>query len=351
MKKFFITLGIIISVISIALAIYFGITSNESYNKGYDDGSGNLTAYEQIIEDCQNTIESISIDYENTKIELAETQNKLNNSLNQNVQDKETITNLTNKVEELITQLSEMQEKIKYYEELLEAYLENDENTFKAEFYINDELQDIKIVNASVKVVFPNITIEQPYLFKGWSLNGETIIEDTSNYYIEEDTKFYAVVKFDSSRNNVVSYVNSNNYYAISYCESPAMIDNVLTGEIGSNYNTLLDEVNVFKDDIINNYKLILATPDGIEELDCKLISHSTERIEIENNNHEIEVYKISFAKNNKTFEIIYKLLPDFGSIGGKYNICQFLGYGIPSYSAGSLVEPITLAFVKTSAI
>ena len=103
---------------------------------------------------------------------------------------------------------------------------------------------------------------------------------------------------------------------------------------------------SIFKDDIINNYKLILATPDGIEELDCKLISHSTERIEIENNNHEIEVYKISFAKNNKTFEIIYKLLPDFGSMGGKYNICQFLGYGIPSYSDGSLVEPIT--YLKT---
>lgn len=351
MKKFVIALGIIISVISIALAIYFGITSNESYNKGYEDGAGDLTAYEQVIEDYQNTIESILIDYENTKIELAETQTKLNNSLKQNSQDKETISLLTNQVETLTNQLTEYLSQIKYYEELLEAYLENDENTFKAEFYINYELQDIKIVNASVKVVFPNITIEQPYLFKGWSLDGETIIEDTSNYYIEEDTKFYAVVKFDASRNNVVSYVNSNNYYAISYCESPAMIDNVLTGEIGANYNTLLDEVNVFKDDIINNYKLILATPDGIEELDCKSISHSTERIEIENNNHEIEVYKISFSKDSKTFDITYKLLPDFGSMGGKYNICQFLGYEIPSYSDGSLVEPITIAFVRTSAV
>lgn len=344
MKKFFITLGIIISVISIALAIYFGIISNESYNKGYDDGAGDLTAYEQVIEDYQNTIESISIDYENTKIELAETLNKLNNSLKQNSQDKETIKTLTN-------QINEMQEKIKYYEELLEAYLENDENTFKAEFYINDELQDIKIVNSSVKVVFPNITVEQPYLLKGWSLDGETIIEDTSNYYIEEDTKFYAVIKFDSSRNNVVSYVNSKNYYAISYCESPAIIDSVLTSEIGANYYTLLDEVNIFKDDIVNNYKLILATPDGIEELDCKLISHSTERIEIENNNHDIDIYKLSFEKDNKTFEIIYKLLPDFNSVGGKYNICQFLGYEIPSYSNGSLVEPITIAFVRTSTI
>lgn len=212
MKKFVIALGIIISVISIALAIYFGITSNESYNKGYEDGAGDLTAYEQVIEDYQNTIESILIDYENTKIELAETQTKLNNSLKQNSQDKETISLLTNQVETLTNQLTEYLSQIKYYEELLEAYLENDENTFKAEFYINYELQDIKIVNASVKVVFPNITIEQPYLFKGWSLDGETIIEDTSNYYIEEDTKFYAVVKFDASRNNVVSYVNSNNY-------------------------------------------------------------------------------------------------------------------------------------------
>lgn len=305
----------------------------------------------ETIQEYKQKINELTLDLNNVTIELNQTKDTLEVAIKQNVQDKETITSLTNQVETLTNQLTDYLNQIKYYEELLEAYLENDENTFKAEFYINDELQDIKIVNASVKVVFPNITIEQPYLFKGWSLDGETIIEDTSNYYIEEDTKFYAVVKFDASRNNVVSYVNSNNYYAISYCESPAMIDNVLTGEIGANYNTLLDEVNVFKDDIINNYKLILATPDGIEELDCKSISHSTERIEIENNNHDIDIYKLSFEKDNKTFEIIYKLLPDFNSVGGKYNICQFLGYEIPSYSDSSLVEPITIAFVRTSTI
>lgn len=351
MKQFLIFLGIFISICSIGLAVYFGISSKNNYEKGYNDGTEDLSAYEQLIENYKNTISDMTIELEENRTELSETIIKLNNALSQNNQNKETIKTLTNQVETLTNQINEMQEKIKYYEELLEAYLENDENTFKAEFYINDELQDIKIVNASVKVVFPNITVEQPYLFKGWSLDGETIIEDTSNYYIGEDTKFYAVIKFDSSRNNVVSYVNSNNYYAISYCESPAMIDSVLTGEIGSNYYTLLNEVNIFKDDIVNNYKLILATPDGIEELDCKSISHSTERIEIENNNHDIDIYKLSFEKDNKTFEIIYKLLPDFNSVGGKYNICQFLGYGIPSYSDGSLVEPITLAFVKTSAI
>lgn len=305
----------------------------------------------ETIQEYKQKINELTLNLNNVTIELNQTKDTLEVAIKQNVQDKETITSLTNQVETLTNQLTDYLNQINYYEELLEAYLENDENTFKAEFYINDELQDIKIVNASVKVVFPNITIEQPYLFKGWSLDGETIIEDTSNYYIEEDTKFYAVVKFDTSRNNVVSYVNSNNYYAISYCESPAMIDSVLTGEIGANYNTLLDEVNIFKDDIVNNYKLILATPDGIEELDCKSISHSTERIEIENNNHEIEVYKISFSKDNKTFDITYKLLPDFNSVGGKYNICQFLGYGIPSYSDSSLVEPITIAFVRTSTI
>ena len=200
----------------------------------------------EIIQEYKRKINDLTLNLNNVTIELNQTKDTLEVTLKQNSQDKETISLLTNQVETLTNQLTEYLSQIKYYEELLEAYLENDENTFKAEFYINDELQDIKIVNASVKVVFPNITIEQPYLFKGWSLDGETIIEDTTNYYIEEDTKFYAVVKFDTSRNNVVSYLNSNNYYAISYCESPAMIDNVLTGEIGANYNTLLNEVNVF---------------------------------------------------------------------------------------------------------
>lgn len=224
MKKFFITLGIIISVISIALAIYFGITSNESYNKGYDDGAGDLTAYEQVIEDCQNTIESISIDYENTKIELAETQTKLNNSLNQNAQDKETITNLTNKVEKLTTQLSEMQEKINYYEELLQ---DAGFNGYKLNFYADSKLYLICFVKENTDLSDLVSSPEKTgFEFLGWSTDEtEENIIDLNTLEIVEDTNLYAIFKDIRTWHTVLSEPDEN--YAVQGKAGNQIIINV----------------------------------------------------------------------------------------------------------------------------
>ncbi len=189
---------IVLLLASTGLTIYFGLTSKDAYNRGYNEGTGDITAYEQMIEEYKNDILKMSSELENAKTELTETITKLNNALEQNSQDKQTIADLTTQIEDLTSQISTLQNEIKELELKLEAYAKYEGVAVSANFYVDGKPYSVDIINIETDVVeFPtNITVEGTR-FAGWSLDGQTVIQNTENYTITEDTDFYAVLMCD----------------------------------------------------------------------------------------------------------------------------------------------------------
>lgn len=189
---------IVLLLASTGLTIYFGLTSKDAYNRGYNEGTGDITAYEQMIEEYKNDILKMSSELENAKTDLTETITKLNNALEQNSQDKETIADLTTQIEDLTSQISTLQNEIKELELKLEAYAKYEGVAVSANFYVDGKPYSVDIINIETDVVeFPtNITVEGTR-FAGWSLDGQTVIQNTENYTITEDTDFYAVLMCD----------------------------------------------------------------------------------------------------------------------------------------------------------
>ena len=351
MKKFITALSIIIGFVAIALSIYFGIDSRNSYNKGYNDGTGDLSAYEQVVNEYQSQISQYVIHIQELNNKLTSVTNQLNDVLTQSEIDQALISSLQTQISELQNSLQTANSQKAYYEELLEAYLEDDDNTFKAEFYIKDEIYDIKIVNSSVKVSFPILNMDSPYIFKGWSLDGETVIEDTSNYFIEQDTKFYAVIHFDIAYQNVYSYCKGNNYYVIEHASNMGFIDDVVFTQLGMvNSLSILKDINIFKNDIVSNYRLIVATPrDGIIEFGCDSIQYSTEQVLIDNESCLIETYTLTFSFEDRFVDITYKYLPNYNSFSSsdlEYNVCNFEGHNFINFGDNDVA---TMIFVRTS--
>lgn len=206
MKKALI-IFIVLLLVSTGLTIYFGLTSKDAYNRGYNEGTGDITAYEQMIEEYKNDILKMSSELENAKTELTETITKLNNALEQNSQDKQKITELTTQIEDLTNQISTLQNEIEELELKLEAYAKYEGVAVSANFYVDGKPYSVDIINIETDVVeFPtNFTVEGAR-FAGWSLDGQTVIQNTENYTITEDTDFYAVLMCD-----INFYINGTN--------------------------------------------------------------------------------------------------------------------------------------------
>ena len=230
MKKFVGYFIIILLFVGTGLGIFFGIeyAKNEKY---IQENSATLEQVYELQQELdliqgrlENALEQNELDYETItslsnklsqatddlqecQSQLTTTTNNLNQALEQNKIDAEAIagylediTELNGTIANLSTQITDLNNQIKYYQELLEAY----ENSGKYEvvFYL---VQNGEQTPYDVQVVEPNGYLSEVVApegnFEGWSLSiGGDLIESLTSVQITEDTNiygtFYSTVTF-----------------------------------------------------------------------------------------------------------------------------------------------------------
>ena len=185
---------------------------NAKYNDGYKNG---LNTNKDELLASKNKIK----DLENEKEDLQ----------NQNELERE-----ENKKE-----VAGLQEEIKYKDKLLEAYEDYEANneTVIASYYVDNSIYDVMLVqkNNSVKAPTPE---KENATFLGWSIDKETIV-DTTQFYFEEDTSFYALFEHKGNGRYKVTWkfdrgdgLECGDYVYVTFQ------DGVITEATGSNGNS-----------------------------------------------------------------------------------------------------------------
>lgn len=171
----------------------------EEYDKGYNDALGNgENNYKALYEEAVKNLSIAQNDKNQLTSQLAQVQSRLDQALNKQELDAETILELQTDISNLNSQITEKNNEIKYYQELLEAYKDSDklivsfiipENTIETVY-------DVQVVNEGEylgEVLTPEYN---KGTFLGWSLTpyGETV--SLSTIQITENTSIYAVFDY-----------------------------------------------------------------------------------------------------------------------------------------------------------
>lgn len=229
MKKFVGYFIIILLFVGTGLGIFFGIeyAKNEKY---IQENSATLEQVYELQQELdliqgrlENALEQNELDYETItslskelsqatddlqecQSQLTTTTNNLNQALEQNKIDAEAIAGYLDDIAELngtianlSTQITNLNNQIKYYQELLEAY--EDSEKLIVTFYLVENGEqtpyDVQVVNENDyvnQVLEP--TLQNKY-FAGWSLtsDGSDMIEDLTSIQVTENISIFGIVK------------------------------------------------------------------------------------------------------------------------------------------------------------
>lgn len=247
---------IILLVISVGLAVFFGVESSNNYKQGYDDGAKDIAVYEQIIDEQIEEITSLkrtiselqlSVDgyleeIENLELNLNASNHdneRLNNLVNDLQEESqalneqinllnETIADLQAEISSLESQLtdkdddnlelqntiqslqntiSSLNTTIQYYKDVVDSY--NFDNKSIVTFEVFDEYYDAVVVEKTLgfskEITSPSAL---GYSFDGWSIDGVTPIE-LDGYVFVNDTTLTALMTEEEQQYIVNSQVNS----------------------------------------------------------------------------------------------------------------------------------------------
>jgi len=169
----------------------------DAYNKGAKDKETLLLE----VAGYKSSLEKVTADKTALQETLALKQSEIDNLKAQGKADSEDIAKLEAEKLELQTQIADLEYTIEYYEQLLEAY-QNIEK-MKVTYQVNSSIYDVQLVNENEYTTEPAEPKVDGYIFKGWSLDGSTIV-DVDSVVISEDTTFFAVLV----ESHTVTYVS-----------------------------------------------------------------------------------------------------------------------------------------------
>lgn len=192
-------LAVAIILIGIYAPVIRGAIDNERYytpeevQQIRDEYEDDLDEMQTQTDYYKNQIDAYLKDLQDYKTRLETTTNNLNQALEQNDKDAETIAGYLDDIAELNLKIENLNEQIDYLTDLLDSY-ELNENAVLAQFYVNGSFYNSVITNSGDVLEFPDAPIVNNCTFEGWSLtNGGDVIVET-NYTISEDTVFYAKI-------------------------------------------------------------------------------------------------------------------------------------------------------------
>ena len=171
---------------------------DDAYEQGLNDAG-----YEVILQ-YQEQIAIIQGQLEESQIKVGNLTDSLNQALEQNKIDAEAIAGYLDDIAELSDDITDLNNQIKLYQELLEAY----ENSGKYEvvFYL---VQNGEQTPYDVQVVEPNgylsDVVEPEGNFEGWSLTiGGEVIEDITTIQVTSNMSIYGSFKNTYTVNFIV---------------------------------------------------------------------------------------------------------------------------------------------------
>jgi hypothetical protein len=192
--KVFIGLSLATLLAGTGCGIGYGIKYYNLKNEKEESNSGVLN----VVEELRESVKTLNEEKTVLEKEIATLNAQIDVLTAQNNADKEQIEALQETITSLNKQIQELNTQIAYYQEILKAY--EDIDKLAVSFKVQDTIQTVLLVNSGEKVdvnkvANPSVT---GYTFKGWSKDGENII-DLENETITEDIVFIAV--FDINLN------------------------------------------------------------------------------------------------------------------------------------------------------
>lgn len=190
----------------------------ESYNKGFNEGSANLNEFKTQLDDLKKQLDS-KIKTVNELNEQVSQLTQANSELTSNkTENEKTISELNSTISNLNSEINTLTSEIARLNELLKAYQAYEGQTFEVVFYVDDTAVSAKVVKIGEVVTqdyIPTKTGTIKYTFKGWSIDRVSVV-NLSSYQITEDTNFYAV--FEESYYSILEFDENSDIktYSIS---------------------------------------------------------------------------------------------------------------------------------------
>ena len=137
------------------------------------------------ISDYKKLLEQLTLEKDNLQIELE-------NAYQDNLTNSEIILNLEALIQEKDNVISDLNYRLSYLEQLLEAY----ENSSKlaVTFEVDGQVYDVQLVDSGDYATSPVNPTKEGAEFAYWAINGSSKV--VSSYQITKDTKFVAVFKY-----------------------------------------------------------------------------------------------------------------------------------------------------------
>ena len=191
-KKIFIGIGSFLLAGVFIFCLVWTITNWSKVQQGLN--GSNLYTYNELLNAKQEGREEALEDEEGYKALISTYKEKIAN-----------LTDIVNtlgadneQIPALKEQILELQNEVTRLTCLLEEYSKLNVEAFEARFYIGEKLHTLKLVeNGGTVAEFETPATNGDYVFKGWSLDKETIVDYTT-IEITENKTFYAVYEFYS---------------------------------------------------------------------------------------------------------------------------------------------------------
>lgn len=167
----------------------FIITLTENpYLMNSKDGEVNEKLQE--IADLTNQVNVLTAEIDLLNNEIAEYLEEieiLSNNESENIAEIESLVQLVSSLEQTI---AELESQVSYYQQLLDEYKNLDKNVVT---FVSDlDVVKVELVNDGKFALSPINPSKLGYVFVGWSIDGETIV-DVSSYVVNENITFIAV--------------------------------------------------------------------------------------------------------------------------------------------------------------
>ena len=189
-KKIIISIVILILLAGSACGIYFGIQYyNIKDSAQYEDSTGTV----ELVNDLRTQIEKLNSEKTILSSNLEKIQEQLDEALEKQEIDAETILELQTSIENLNNQIKDKNNLIKFYQELLEAYEYSDKLIVTFVLVDNGE-QTPYDVQAVDENAYLSEVITPSGDFEGWALTiGGQYIEDLTTIQVTENMTIYGI--------------------------------------------------------------------------------------------------------------------------------------------------------------
>ena len=166
-----------------------------------EDKTAEIERIQAELSASQTQVANLTSELQSANSEISRLEAENIEIIAENTDLKALIENQKTTIAQLEQNVSDLQYQVSYYEQLLEEY-QNIEK-LSVSFKVDSQAVNVQLVNSGEFAEIPENPTKEHYTFKGWSVDGATIV-DVLTYSIVEDVTFIAV--FEELETHTVSF-------------------------------------------------------------------------------------------------------------------------------------------------